>query len=326
MYQLVLMLTERCNASCRHCCFGEGEYMNQGLDLPLSVAQQAVASISSIAQREHTSFKVSFSGGEVFLRFSDLLSLTSFSRDKGAERVACMTNGFWGSNPHTAKKWVKQLKDAGMDTVGFSMDDFHSEHIPQDHVLRAIRSCREEDLGFTIKCAVTRHTRRLPHILADLGNLLLNQTVTVQEIPCNPTGRATSTIGNDNWIYEDSIPHESCGAGLTLVLTPDGKTFPCCGTGWNDRLLLGYFPETSFPILFDRMKEGVLLKALREHGPAFFAPYFNQSGYPLPEIGYTSVCHLCDVVLQHPHADRILPTALDDWRSSRVQMLMENVF
>jgi len=279
--------------------------------MPLADAFRYIDEMALLSTKDD-GFSVYFSGGEPFLRYHDLLVVTRHAKEKGATQVSCITNGFWGKNITMARKWVTELCDSGMTQVCFSLDDFHQEHIPLRSVLSALATCREAGLCFAIKCAVTRNTRRLPEILSDLGNLLLDTYVPIQELAYVPQTEAGNMIPKDEWLLQEYIPNEPCQELIILSILPNGTAFPCCGSGWTNRLIVGNAQVEPISNLMRKVSGGSLFVSLRDKGPAFFVPYFKQAGYPLPLEGYVNRCHLCRTVLSHRESERILRLALTD--------------
>lgn len=281
-FRLILLITERCNIRCKHCLFGDREIMNHGKDMSLEDVKSYIDQMAQIAVREGKDFSVDFSGGEPILRFPQILEAIRYARSLGANRVSSMTNGFWGEEKVRAKEIVLALKEAGLETLCFSLDDFHQEYIPLSNVLTALNLCREHGLDIRIKSTVTKKTRRLHEVLSDLGDLLLNRSTTVEEIPCYHEGRAASLISPEDLFYEKGIPNGKCPADFMLAVLPDGTAYPCCGV-WSQSLTLGNVKEETIEKLFYKAKEDSILNILREKGPAYLLPYFEQSGHSLPK-------------------------------------------
>jgi sulfatase maturation enzyme AslB (radical SAM superfamily) len=321
VFKATLMFTERCNINCSHCCVNDHAYIGKNQDMSMENVYQYIEQLHELSLQENQPFTLSLSGGEVFLRYQDLKKAVTYAKQKGAYRISCMTNGFWGKDDQQAKDWISELTEAGLHSIGFSLDDFHQEFIPIDSVYKAFEICRESGLEIMIKSVITRSTRRLAEILKDLGDLTINMNLIVQEIACIPEGRAIHQISSDDWWYEKGIPNEPCLAGIMLVIFPDGKTFPCCGTGWNQWLLLGNAQDTTLQDLFEKSRNRAICCLLRDKGPKYFVPYFDQIGYPLPKQGYVNYCHLCQTILTHKKVENILPQAINDWREERVKNL-----
>jgi sulfatase maturation enzyme AslB (radical SAM superfamily) len=278
--------------------------------------------IANIAAETKEQFTVSFTGGEPFLCYQELLEGIAHAKQKGAQKISTVTNGFWGSSKESAFQKVVALKEAGLSNLSLSMDDFHQAHIPLASLLQVISACNEMELAFTIKTVVTKKSRRLAEVLLDLGDLLLGQKVTIEEIPCVPEGRAKFLVPPKDLFYDQGIPSEPCVMGMMLVILPNGNTFPCCGTGWSPHLLLGNTKETDFDLLYDKMKDQPLLKILREKGPHCFVSYLEASGNSLHQDNYISNCDLCQKLLTHSGLEEVLPSVLHDWRVERVNKLL----
>ncbi len=325
VFQLTLMITGNCNISCRHCLFGANNWMDPHRDMPLEDAFHYIGMAAEIAHSHGQELAVSFSGGEPFLRFSELLELTGWARQKGASRVAVMSNGFWGQDRLRAHSMVDQLRTAGLNGMGFSVDDFHQEFVPLETVLSAVGACRQAGMPFAVKSAVTRKTRRLPQILGDLEDLLLNQSVQVEEIACAPEGRGATMISPDELLCEEGIPRQPCPAGLMLTILPDGSTYPCCGTGWSNPLLLGNARKDDMYRMFEQQKRGPLMTILRTKSPVFLYNCFQQAGASFSDRRYVSVCDLCQEVLEHPSFETLFEAAALQWRKDRVGQVMAGV-
>lgn len=321
-FRLVLMITERCNIRCNHCLFGDRELMNHGKDMPLEDIKSYIDQMAQIAVGEEKGFTVDFSGGEPILRFPQILEAIRYGRSQGAISVTSMTNGFWGADIVKGEEIVLALKEAGLDALCFSIDDFHQEHVPLASVLTALALCREHGLSISIKSTVTKKTRRLPDVLSDLGDLLLNRPIIVEEIPCYSQGRAANLIPPEDLFYEKGIPYEQCPAGFMLAVLPDGSAYPCCGACWSPPLSLGNAKKETIEKLFYKAKDDSILNILREKGPAHLLPYYKQSGHLLPKEGYVGYCDLCQAVLNHPAFSEISPLAIKAWRQERVKKVM----
>ena len=322
---LTLLISERCNIPCRHCLLGDRDLMNSRKDMPYEDAAKYIDQMAEISAEENVGFYVRFTGGEPLLRYPEILEFIRYARQKGAQEIGSMSNGFWGKDENYARHLARELKKAGLSSLCFSFDDFHQEHIPVSTVRNAIKACRDAGLYYQIKCVVTQKTRRLPEVLSDLGDLMLNQSVIVQEIPCYPVGSASTMIPPEDLFYEEVIPGQPCPSGLMLAVLPDGTTFPCCGACWNHRLVMGNAKKEALRGLFDKMRHGSLMRILREKGPSFFVPYYEECGHSLRQDRYVSYCDLCKEVLTHPAFEEIEPLVSYAWRKEHVENLFSKL-
>lgn len=325
IFNLGLMITERCNIKCRHCVFGDGEIMHGGSDMPAEDMKSYIDQMAVIAGKEKMEFSVNFSGGEPFLCLPQLLEISRYAKSKGAVNVSTVTNGFWGSDEEKADKIILALKEAGLDLISLSMDDFHQEQVSLSSELTVLKLCREHHLPFGIKCVVTRKTRRLPDVLKDLGDLMLDSPITVQEISCCPGGRAASAIPKEDLFYTEGIPGEACAAGTMLIIIPDGSAYPCCGTGWSPSLYVGNAQNNNLERIYYDMKSNSVINILSNNGPAYFVPFLEKAGHTIPKEGYADCCDFCKVMLTHPAFSKILPVAGRKWRQERVKKVMADL-
>lgn len=320
--QLGLIITERCNAACDHCLFSAASGSISAKDMPQSDIHYYIDCIANIASQEKEQFSVALSGGEPLLCRRVLLESIAHAKNRNAEYISIVSNGFWGSSKENALCIAAELAEAGLSNISFSMDDFHQEHIPLTSLRQAISACLEMNIPVTLKTTVTKNSRRLGEVLLDLGDLLLGQKVTVEEIPCIPTGRAKGQICPEDLLYHPDIPKEACVMGMMLVIFPDGNTFPCCCAEWNPVLLLGNAKECDLGTLFDRMKNQPLLKILREEGPHHFAGHLEKAGCALEHERFVNNCDLCQKVLARPEFEKALPAILHNWRVERVNNML----
>ncbi len=317
------ILTERCNLKCRHCLHGEATDMQNGRDIPLRAMISYLDQIAVIAARQNTGFVLGFSGGEPMLRLPDLLEACRYARSKGAQKVTTMTNAYWGADEQKARQMVRALKDAGMDTVGVSIDDFHQEFVPLSSVLTVLKLLREYHMAFSIKTVVTKKTRRIAAILGDLGDLLLDRGPTVQEMSCIPTGSAVAAVPPEELLYTQGLPDQACESAMAIL--PGGDVYPCCGAGFNAGILLGNANTDSLQALYYKMKEGTLYNILRKKGPVYFADALQAAGHSLECQKFVGACDLCQAVFSHPAYPEVASTALKEWRRECMEKVLSGV-
>ena len=319
--QLGLIITERCNIHCSHCLSDDVRSKNTARDMPIDDICCYIDRAAAISAKTNQRLSVSLSGGEPFLCYEKLLEGIRRANGNGAEKISTVSNGFWGSDEEYAFRAAAELKEAGLSLIYFSLDDFHQEYVPLAYVYQAVAACRQVGLAFGIKTVVTRKTSRLPEVLSGLGELLLGLRVIVEEIPCISEGSARVQIPEEDLLFKEGIPKDPCTMGMMLVIYPDGSTFPCCAP-WNESLYLGNAGDADFDVLYSKMKDRPLLKILREKGPHFFVPHFEQVGHSLQPHRYIDNCDLCQRILTHPAVGQVLPVAIQNWRVDRVRKIM----
>ncbi len=323
---LTLVLTEKCNARCQHCFEQDSSLMNQRRNMSQIDALEYISSMHDYAKKNNSAFAVSFTGGEPFLRYNNLLELVIHSRRRGASEISCMTNGYWGSNRKEASKKARTLADAGLRHIGVSLDDFHQEFIPKEHVLNVIDACLKNGISYMIKSVVTRKTRRMHQILGDVGDRLINSTVSIQEIPYIPTSEANKAYLADACIYCENVPEQACGSKDMLTILPDGSAYPCCSVGWNDAIKYGNAQTDNIDTLFKRMDQDIFLEILLKDGPVFFVPFLVKRDASFSQRRFVNYCHLCEAITSHSEFTNILHVAANAWRKRRVNKMMKGMY
>jgi molybdenum cofactor biosynthesis enzyme MoaA len=64
-------------------------------------------------------------GGEPMLYPDIAIAACRKAAELGVPKIDMLTNGIWGRNKTQAEKLARRLKDAGLNTVGISVDTFH---------------------------------------------------------------------------------------------------------------------------------------------------------------------------------------------------------
>ena len=175
-YIVALNLTRRCNLKCAHCYLDAG-IRSGGIadELTTGEVKRILESLAAMS----AGMMVVFTGGEPLLR-PDLSELARCAAALGL-MVVVGTNAILLN----AKK-VKELRDAGVQGVGISLDSlnpachdrFRGAPGAWDKTMRAIDACRDGGLGFQIHFSVTEENAgELNAVLAfarSAGALVLN--------------------------------------------------------------------------------------------------------------------------------------------------------
>ena len=271
---LGLVFTNRCTANCRHCSIRDGATIQT--DMPIENAFRYVDDFAAY-NNSTESLTLGFSGGEPFLRIEEMLEVAKYAKKRGYRKISCVTNGYWGENKKNAREKVDRLIHAGVNSIAFSIDDFHLDYIPLRSILSAFSLCREAGIRLGVKCVVTKRTRRIHQILESMKNQLLGQSVVIDEIPYVPT--KFGNIPEEEWLITRETFHEPCRAvGAVLLIMPNGDVYPCCGSGWSEGLLTGNTGSTNIKTLFRSVQKGALYQILNECGPGHLKEYFERFG------------------------------------------------
>jgi wyosine [tRNA(Phe)-imidazoG37] synthetase (radical SAM superfamily) len=290
-----ILLTYECTGRCVHCCYRAGPGRNE----TMTVAQ--VEGYLAAVADQPLEWVLLF-GGEPFL-FPDLLR-ASIALAAPLAPVLVFTNGYWATDPDTARQRLADIQAAGLDYILFSVDAFHQAHVPLERIAIGIEAARE--LGYrTIeidnRCLeepdvdnfFNRRTRAHMTRLAELCDL---SGVKVTQGPSQMVGRAADQLSP--FLARRITPSTECplpdylGGDLRaptgVEIHPGGWVNLCAGLALGnarqrplDEILADYDPD-AHPIV----------RVLAQEGPLGLLRLAQRHGFSLPG-GYVDGCHLC---------------------------------
>ena len=127
---LTIITTNKCTAECAHCC------MNSSPERTETLTWEQLESTLLQAFKELTLRVIIFAGGEPMLLGETLYkAIRLCKQNRVGTRI--VTNAYWGANREHARKKLQELKDAGLDELNISMDDYHDPYIRQEAVKNA---------------------------------------------------------------------------------------------------------------------------------------------------------------------------------------------
>lgn len=121
--RVILQVTDRCNALCRHCGYPTDGRGSGRLDLEL-----ARAFMDAVIWRWGIPEKMGLTGGEPMLYPGLTRSLIRMAHERGI-LVRLLTNASWVQEPAKARREVCRLLNAGLKGFWVSAGSFHAEGI-----------------------------------------------------------------------------------------------------------------------------------------------------------------------------------------------------
>jgi hypothetical protein len=118
-----LIITFRCPSKCDHCAYNAGP--DQEGHIRLEDAEQWLSELAENKQFEW----LTLHGGEPFLYLNEMKAILTIAKELGVPRRGSITNGFWARTLLIARKTLKELTEAGLNTITFSVDGFHQRYI-----------------------------------------------------------------------------------------------------------------------------------------------------------------------------------------------------
>jgi organic radical activating enzyme len=211
-----VIYTRTCPLSCRHCII-ESSPKATGKMTP-----EQAASYIRVAPRYSKQF--CFTGGEPLLYYNEILPLLRLAKELGL-LVSLVTGSGWVSlaKPEIARERIRGLKEAGLDTLLMSWDDYHEEFCPPEQVELLIGLCKEYGLPHYVR-GVMSQLGPNPRIEQKLVNI----DVTYQKIEVLRLGSA-ATLPEDHFKFTSQISPGGCGTVFQPVVEPNGMVYACCG-------------------------------------------------------------------------------------------------
>ena len=154
---LGLILTNKCNAVCDHCCFSCSPAETKVL--PSSFVFSCIKDSKNIPEIT----QIGFSGGEPFLIYDNVLEYVSLLQETG-RGAAVTTNCQWATSYDIAYEKLKSLKVAGLIGLGISYDEFHQKFVDKNNLLNTLQAAKSTWAKYKSSgCSVARHQARGYH-------------------------------------------------------------------------------------------------------------------------------------------------------------------
>jgi MoaA/NifB/PqqE/SkfB family radical SAM enzyme len=287
-------LTERCDAACAHCWFDCSQ------DREATMSRYDAQDYIDKASRLQSIEWVSLTGGEPMLQPSLVEGLVAYASGRGL-KTELITNCNWATTLEETSGTLRRLRDAGLDVLNISVDDFHQATIPFERV----RRCYEAAKGLGIKMVMMTALRKSSQLhLMDVARLLCDDIPSPGEAVCGgnaaigvesgfaPVGRG-ALIPREEWCPDTSPLTGSCQTVLRDIgIKPNGEVLPCCSASATlPGFSLGNLDNWNLDELLKKAWESDVFKILIEHGPV------RLLGKAPSEV-YVNKCHLCSEVLR----------------------------
>ena len=290
-----IMLTCWCNARCA-CCYlccspDRREEMTD---------REAVDVWRQLVQASPHGCRVHLTGGEPFGDWQRLIGVCRQAAELGLGPLQKVeTNGFWADDERVIRARLRNLDQAGMETLGISADPYHQQFVPIERC-RLLARVAEEVLGTGRVQVRWRDWLDEGRDTSDLSpsarrELFAEYALRGRERLC---GRAAQCVASDlphkpPEDFADTPCRNFLLRGRHVHVAPGGMVMPgtCAG------ILLGRIgPDGSVSRLWqsltDDLQSRPILAALAQSGPVGLLERAKALGFA-PRPGYAGKCHLC---------------------------------
>ncbi|WP_263383334.1 radical SAM protein [Granulicella arctica] len=284
-----LLYTRTCPLACRHCIIESSPKVAEKMEQ--SVASEYIKVIARYSDQ------VCFTGGEPLLYYNEIIPLIREARALGLG-VSLVTGCGWVSTakPHIARERIAGLKEAGLNSLTVSWDEYHEEFSPQENALLVVKTAKEIGLPVEVR-GVVNTAGPIPRI----EQKLITIGVRYEKAQILRLG-AAATLPESHFTFGE-MPHmRGCRTVLQPVIEPNGQVYGCCGPSRglknpDSPLTLGNTNDESLESIFSRSVNDPLLEAISNVGPyALFNLIKDEPSLKdtLPvRSSYTGICEVC---------------------------------
>ncbi|OPX45161.1 cyclic pyranopterin monophosphate synthase [Ruminiclostridium hungatei] len=290
-----IMLSNKCNYYCSHCIENSDPHQSERL-APEKITG-LIDAAGRLSEAGDENLRISFTGGEPFLHFEDLLLCAAAAKRNNAGRIDCVTNCFWAGEALDAARVLKKASNAGIDHLSFSYDPYHGKFVDVVHLKNAFIAAVENGIRVKFKIVLFKDSERAYDFLKNISDITPGKSFSIDEIPGLPLGRAEK-LDKSVFLYGAGIPPGKCQGIGNLLITNTGDVYPCCCPAFSEVLRLGNVHSDSLEDIYKNLKEALHLKILLSHGPGYFIPFLKEQGVDLSNEPYVDTCHLCSAVFK----------------------------
>lgn len=292
MRNIAFGYSTRCNIKCGHCVAADETPESQKMELAEAkeiICNLALAGVTGL----------SFTAGEPFIYFDDLLEMVNLCREKNIF-TRIVTNSFWAKTPEKTEQMLGMLKKQGLSQLRLSYSRWHQQHVPRQNVLNGARGCISTGIDYFISF-VTDFSEE-----DDLyENFLRENNLKFFPEPVIYAGRAGSLARTE--IFTD---YQANRCAMNPYLAPDLSMYGCCDAGSHfnttDFFLLGNLRDNSIAELFSKSETNPLYNCIRAMGVTAIASF---TGMKAREIVTYRKCELCKKLFDSPETLNLLQNA-----------------
>lgn len=253
---LGILLRKTCTAECDICSVECSPYCEEELDV-----EYVKKFIDSC--KDTTIKKISFSGGEPFIKYKELVELVQYTCDMGFD-VRLVTNGYWATTYDIAFERMLELKKCGLSMINISYDLHHAKFISQNNINHIIRACNMVELQCMV-AAVKLKNEKIGKLIDEFDEDMGGIKFLVA--PCEPVGNASNNYDIDN--FQRNVKNEKliCPYDGVITLRYDGAILPCCSHyAFNSKLIVGNYRDMTMDKVLNNIRNNGLLYILRNYG------------------------------------------------------------
>jgi MoaA/NifB/PqqE/SkfB family radical SAM enzyme len=276
MRKIAFGYSTRCNIHCRHCVAGN----DSSVPIKMELAQ-AVRIVDELAEAGVGG--ISFTAGEPFIYFADLLELVGACR-KNRIYSRVVTNSYWAVSRKKANQCAELLARQGLCQMRLSYSRWHQEYVARDNIVHAARACADAGVDYFVSFITdfSEEDDENEEFLQENGLKYFPE-------PMIYSGRADSF---DRQELRTDYQENRCM--MNPYMAPDLSMYGCCDAGTQfsstNFFYLGNLKENSVEQLLSMHEASPLYNCIRSMGISAIASF---AGIKAREIVRFHKCDLC---------------------------------
>jgi len=293
-HQVISIMTDyQCNFECAHCSVGSSPKTK--MPMPWELYMDLIRQL-----RQVDGIKVvCFTGGEATLRKEWLLDAIAVATQAGF-RTRVVTNGWWARTPEKARQMVQELREAGLEELNTSYDDYHAPFAPMEKIVNLVRATLETDMRLAIAVVNDANAVHSGERIRD--ELVAGIPISIEQLQSRvffiEDGPTPSGTGQDLDVkYVNRHIEVGCSdIGKSISIHPNGLVKACCGHAMFETpdLTIGSLYNEPLQNMLDRCSHNLLYWWIHSYGPKKILDRLGIGGE------YASQCHACYALLATP--------------------------
>jgi hypothetical protein len=306
--------------------------------MSLDQARALVRGLCDVANIEF----IDITGGEPLLYPAEIKELAKLANERG-KRVRVVSNGFWAASVERAEKVVHEMRYAGVQSIGISIDEWHLEHLRPELINNYVDGCRRAGMQPFVSCVVRGDGDNVsvvglpPAVVEVLTAYGINTAECIDFRDWARQRREIGTVFEEHcakyrilvtWqiltgegrarnlaIHQRSFndtPQEPCeAAGNLPTIDEAGRLFPCCSP-WVSRKEHAFAVVTGGDIgtAIAEMHDDPLVTLIRTSGPKAVIDALKRRGVVFPEQ-HSGICNQCGMFLDRVPLEEVRRVAAE---------------
>ncbi|WXG47134.1 MAG: radical SAM protein [Candidatus Atabeyarchaeum deiterrae] len=296
-----LLPTYRCTSRCRHCTYRSSPQLTGEME-----STDAKRYVEDAAQNGIEWIWVG--GGEPFLCRDLLPDVALAAKEFNIPDVYMVTNAYWAKTNEEALGELRLLKEVGMTVLGISIDAFHQENIPLEHVRNLLAAANKVGLkrievsgqflgSIDFDIGFNRTTEKNLKLLEEEGYF---EGVTAKREVLRLTGRAADMLST----YLPAKSEEELKDGkcdLTWLPVESHKKLNAVEIDWQGNvttcpgICIGNARKKGLSKILEDYdyREHPIIKTIVDEGPYGLLQQAKRNGYTTMKKMYVDACHMC---------------------------------